>query len=434
MGVNPHHFPMRLPRNLPSKQLSPAVESVVSSFLSFVGDRRRYTYEELEEVALRCPIAAASVDARIHLTLTAMGDFTHSEEAIAADVKTQLTQMKGDWNTKLKEMSPIAYGFSLTEKYYKNFKMGAGIGGLQRLNPQRIRFEGSTAGIEQIQYCARDGRDIKIPYSSVIHFRNQSHLLLDSTDPRGVGVLERMRPLYEAYNLMLVAIVLASQRQATPIIYQKTNISSQVPLLNSAGQPIKDSAGKIVVVNAGTQARAALEELENSSVLVGDRLDEFGVLAAQTDGKLLLSAIDFILGQIAMCALVPRTLMMSNVGGTGDSSLIEGQIKMFRQTIEWDLKTLTGGLIEYLFKPMLQWNYGELEDYGDFAVNEEQMINASQMITAISNAVSGGALAGWGENAADRIRELAGITGEKQEVAESPGGLPVVGDGVEEGI
>jgi hypothetical protein len=405
-------FLMRLPQTLPSKLLSPAVENLVGTFLSFVPDRRRYTYPELEEIAIRCPMAAAAIDVRIHLTLSAMGDYQHEEEEIAAEMNSSIGMMGGSWADKLADvLGFLPYGFSFTETAYRNFGSGAALAGLQTLNQSRCRFEGKSGAIESVLYVDITGKETKIPYVSGLHLKNQAHLLLNSSDPRGISILERMRPYYEAYNLMLAAIVLASQRQATPILVQKTNISSTLPLLDASGRPMLNVDGTPMLISAGQQAKDALEQVENSSVLVIDRLDELEAIAQQTDGKLLLSAIDFILGMIAQCALVPRSLLLTNAGGVGDSTLAEAQTAVFRQIIERDVSKLSGGLIEYCFKPVLKWNHGEMDDYGSFAVNEEKMGSAAQLIGAIATAVSQGALAGFESDAANRIKELAGIGG-----------------------
>lgn len=403
---------MRLPQTLPSRLLSPAVESLVGTFLSLIPQRLRYPYVQLEEVVIRCPMAAAALDARIHLTLSAMGQYQHEDETIAAEVNGAIRMMGGSWADQLADvLGFLPYGFSFTETAYKSFGSGAVLAGMQTLNQSRCQFEGKSGAIESLVYRDATGTDKRIPYRSGLHLKNQAHLLLNSSDPRGIAILERMRPYYEAYNLMLSAIVLTSQRQATPLLIQKTNIASTMPMLDASGRPLLNGDGTPILISAGQQAKDALEEVENSSVLVIDRLDEIQSIAQHTDGKLLLGAIDFILGMIAQCALVPRSMLLTNAGGVGDSTLAEQQSQVFRQIIERDVQKLSGGLIESVFKPALEWNHGQMEDYGRFAIVEEKLGVAAQLIGAIATAVSQGALAGFESNAADRIRELAGIRG-----------------------
>jgi hypothetical protein len=356
-------------------------------------------------------MAAAALDARINLTLSAMGEYTHAEEHIVDEVRRAISGMAGSWGDRCADvMSYIPYGFSFTETAYRGFAGRATLAGMQTLNQSRCRFEGKGGAIEWVIYQQRDGREIKIPYTSGLHLKNQSHLLLDSSDPRGLAVLEKVKPLHDAYEIMLVAIVLASQRQATPIIIQKTNLSSMLPMLDSSGRPILGSDGQPILISAGQQAQEKLEELENGSVAVIDRLDEIQAIAQQTDGKLLLQGIDFLLGMMALSVLMPRSMLLTNAGGVGDSTLADAQHKILRQVISRDVKKLGEGLIESVIRPMLEWNYGEMEDYGSFPVKEEGLSNAAQMIAAISTSVSQGALSGFESDASTRIRQLAGIS------------------------
>jgi hypothetical protein len=407
---------LRLPVSLPSKLIAPSVESLIDRVLNLVPQRRSYSFAELEECVIKNPMVAAALDARIHLTLSAIDDYRNSDPAIEDEVRKSIEQISGSWNDKCAEiLGYIPYGFSFTEKKYASFGSGAVLSGLQTLNQSRLYFEGSSGEISFVVYRGVDGIERRIPYTSGLHLKNQSHLLLDSSDPRGIASLERIRPLHEAYNIMLMALVLAAQRQATPILVQKTNLTSQVPLLDPTGRPALDSNNRPILINAGEQARRELTSLENGSIAVIDRLDDLMAIAQQSDGKLLLQGIDFLLGMMALSVLMPRSMLLTNAGGVGDSTLADAQYKILKQVIAQDIAKFSDSMVESVFRPMLDWNHGSLEDYGYFPIKEEGMINAAQMISAISSSVSTFATdpdidPEFKTNAVDRIRQLAGIS------------------------
>lgn len=385
---------MRIPAALPSRYIAPEVESLVGKFLNLARRKQYYSYSELESVIEFNPMVASAFDSRISLTISALGDYTHPDEAIQDDVRLQIANMDGEWgDIAANIMSYVPYGFSVLEKRYSGFGEKAVLRGMRRLNPDRCRFEGRNGQIEHVVYTNIHGEEARIKYPAVLHITNQAHLKLDGTDPRGIPALQRIKPLHDAYNLMLAALVVASQRQATPITVLKTDLGAKTPMLDAQGRPLLDTNGVPILIDAGEAAQEQLANLENGSSIAISREDEFIAVTQQSDGKLLLQGIDLLLGMMSLSALVPRSLQLTNAGGVGDATLADAQYKVFKELIALEIKRLSGALIESLIKPMLQWNYGDLDDYGTFPVIEEKATEASQIITSIGNAISNGAIA-----------------------------------------
>ena len=384
---------MRLPASLPSQFVSAEVENLVGQFLRITA-HRKYSLQELERIVICNPMVSSAVNARIYMTIGAMEQYTHPDQKIQEEVRKSIVGMEGTWIDKLAQiMGYIPYGFSITEKKYANFGGKAVLGGLRSLNQSWVSFEGEGK-IEKVLYPKTRDRTSygEIKYPGVIHLKNESHLLLDCTDPAGIAALERIAPLHEAYCLMLSALVIACDRQATPIMVYKTDIASMVPELDAMGRPVLDDNGRPVLISAGDAARAGLEELKNGSGVAIDRMDELMSIANQSDGKLLLQAIDLMLGMMSLAVLVPRSLQLTNAGGVGDATLADAQQKVFMQIIHFEVNKLSDALVDGLIRPMLEWNYGQLETYGHFPVRQDRAFDAAQQITAVTNAISGGAI------------------------------------------
>ena len=402
---------MRLPANLPTKFRSPQVEALVGALLG--GNRRiaSYSYREMESALINNPPLNAACEVRIALTLAALGGYTHDSEEIQAEVNRAIANYKGNFQDDISRiLSYLPYGFSYTEVAHQVTRDGgAALKGFRTLNQVRTGFKTGKSEIETVEYQGQDTDVVAIPYETGIHLTNQPYLLL-SNNAKGLSIMDRVMPFYEAYNLLLAALVIAGQRQATPILVGKTDTSTPSYLLNPDGtQMISPSTGLPVMVYQGDQMRDKLEEVQNGSVLVIDRLDEVMAIVQQTSGEMLLNTLDFLTRMMLLGFLIPTTTVWTSPSGVGDAGLAKHQGEVVQDVIRRDVAKLADALVEKAIKPEIIWNHGEQDSYGSFPVKEKELLEASQMIMAIAGAVRQGALSGSEPEAAERIKKLAGI-------------------------
>ena len=368
---------MRLPKTLSSKLLTPAVESIVGQFLALARDyplKRRPV--DLERIIRTNPAVSAASEIRtVLLPLLMMGDYTHPNPTIEDEVRRELVALKGSWRAAVAKMGSYQnYGFSYTEVAYRVTMAGCGLSQMRTLNPQYTNFWGTMGNIKTVIYSApqqmaTSGAWVEIPYESGIHLVNQEYFTL-GYDPKGIALLDRVAPYVDVFNIMMAALSLASNRVATPLLVGKTNTSAQQMVTDSDGQPQLDPiTGTPLLINAGEKFKQELEQAENGSVLVIDLMDELAEVAqSQRGGEVITAGLDFILQQIMMCFLVPQTSIGMSASGVGDSGLSEQHQQMLLMAVRSDLEVITEGLIESLLRPMIEWNHGILDSYGEFPI------------------------------------------------------------------
>ena len=383
---------MRLPKTLSSKLLTPEVQSLVGQFLALA---RNYPLKrspfELEKIIRTNPAAAAASEIRtVLLPLLMLGEYTHDDPAIQDEVRRELVALQGSWRGAVAKMGSYQnYGFSYTEVEYRITLAGCGLSRLRTLNQQYTNFQGLQGDIINVIYATPQAMQftingwVTIPYPSGIHLVNQAYFTL-GYDPKGIALLDRVAPYVDAFNLMMGALALASNRQATPLLYGKTNTSAQQMVFGDDGRPTLDPAtNQPILVNAGEKFKQDLEQVENGSIAVIDLQDELGAIAQSQRGTLIQDAIQIVLQLIMMCFLVPQTVIGMSASGVGDSGLSDAHQRMLIMAVESDLAVISEGLIESLLRPMLEWNHGQLDNYGHFPITKPRDSAAVQALLAI---------------------------------------------------
>lgn len=383
---------MRLPKTLSSKLLTPEVQSLVGQFLVLAGvDPLKRSPFELEKIIRTNPAVAAASEIRtVLLPLLMLGEYTHDDPAIQDEVRRELVALKGSWRGAVAKMGSYQnYGFSYTEVEYRITLAGCGLSRLRTLNQQYTNFQGLQGDILNVIYATPQAMQftvngwVTIPYPSGIHLVNQAYFTL-GYDPKGIALLDRVAPYVAAFNLMMAALALASNRQATPLLYGKTNTSAQQMVFGEDGRPTLDPAtGQPLLVNAGEKFKQDLEQVENGSIAVIDLQDELGAIAQSQRGTIIQDGIQVILQFIMMSFLVPQTAIGMSASGVGDSGLSDAHQRMLLMAVESDLAVISEGLIESLLKPMLTWNHGILDSYGYFPIAKPKDSAAVQALLAI---------------------------------------------------
>lgn len=332
---------------------------------------------------LRQPWIAGAAEARILLSLSYWGKYTHEDRKIEASMRSQIARMPGTFRTYLGQMMAHQYcGFSLIEKWYKIEGRKAAIAGLKWVDPRYVKF--SLNKDNELVVTFRKGL-LKIEIKDYILLKNQPYFN-PGNSPYGVASLERVLPYWEQNRLVMMAMAIAAQRQATPLLVGKTSGGTE---------------------QAARDLLAQLETARNSGALVIDALDEIQAIAQQTDGALFVSMLRIIRQGILMTFLIPETVLGQGESGSGDSNLNKGHSAILRMAARAQTETVQEEVIETWLRPVLEFNYGNLEDWGSFAIGRDEPENVPNLINALVGAVEKGV--GDAERTAERVAELGGL-------------------------
>ena len=392
--------------------LAPAVEKLVSKILTQVTSEDKYSVDDYYQMIRRSTDVAAALMVRLSISLKFLGEYQNPEPTLQEFVLKNLEQMQGSFALNVAQMlSAKPYGWSFTEKVFRLKGRQWYLDRLQLVDPRRYVFEGSLGKIEQLRYRPTGGgEDIIMPYEDGIHLINEEFLTLGG-NPYGIPMCKRAYLYYEAMKIVFGALLFASQRQAAPIIYGKTNTNETTVFLNADGTAmLNSSTGEPIEVYRGYSLKQALKDIENSSVLVIDIAEELDVLQQQTNGVFLLNLVEYLQEMIHLSFLAPQTVLSAATRGRagGDSNLNQGHRQTLEDIARLDMANTKEVLLEKVIRPLIEYNFGEQEDYGSFPDPEEPE-DAPKLLDAIASSAEAQIFGEIDEHVVNRARTLANI-------------------------
>lgn len=362
--------------------LTPLVTSVGNS-LGFSSHSIAPKTVETYAIMLKQPWIAAAAKTRILLMLSYLQQYSHPDEAIALEVRKQLSELTGSFKTYQSKMaSCVYYGFSCTEKWHAIEGKKAKLIGLNWIDPRFIRFKLKTDLSLETRY--KKG-DLDIELTDYIHLKNEEMFNLGN-NPVGVSILDRAIPFWEQYRLVMLSMAIAAQRQATPLLVGKTNAGTD---------------------EAATVMLQKLEEARNSGVMVIDALDDIMAIAQQTDGAFFVSVLRILRQGILMSFLIPETILGQGESGSGDSNLNSGHTEILRMSSRAEAAIFGDELIEQMIRPIVEFNYGDIGEWGHFPLRADEPSDPNGLITALQKGVESAILDS--EKVSARISELSGL-------------------------
>jgi preprotein translocase subunit SecG len=332
---------------------------------------------------LRQPWIAAAAKVRIMLMLSYLQEYKHEDTKIEEDIRTQFKELPGSFKTYQSQMASALYcGASITEKWHSVAGKKAVLAGLNWVDPRYIRYKINDSGDLEIRF--KKG-DLDILLEDVIHIKNDEEFNFGN-NPAGVATLDRAVPFWEQYRLVMIAMAIAAQRQATPLLVGK----------NSRGT--EESTNKFL---------DTLEKARNSGVVVIDIEDAIESIAQETDGAFFVVVLRVLRQSILMSFLVPETILGQGESGSGDSNLNAGHTKILRMNSRTEAGIFGEKMIEQIVRPIVQFNYGSVGDWGSFPLRMDEPDDPNGLITALNKTVEQTILGA--DEAVNRIRELAGM-------------------------
>lgn len=391
--------------------LSPKVQSLVSTWIGMVQQSDRNLISTYVEMIKDSPVASAANDLRILLGVSMLDKYQNPDTDIQDFVRNSINSMQGSWLNVLAEMLTfIPFGKSFSEVSYSIKKRQANLDIIRTVDPRYYWFEGFNGQISRVHYLRFT--DIYIPYENGIHLVNQPYLALGG-DPHGVAICRRAYPYWELMKIINACMAIASERQATKLLVGKTDTANNsVTMINpETGQPYIDPAtSEPRLFNQGYVMSNSLQNIKNNSYAVIDIADEILAIGHETDGSFFTNVLGYLESMIMLCWLVPRTVTGTGTVSSGDSNLNEGHQNILKLVTRSQMEIVGESLIEQAIRPMLEFNFGELEDYGCFPVINEDNTDTITLLNVINNCVSTGTFSKNDLDVINKMRELAGIT------------------------
>ena len=362
-------------------------------------------------MATTSPVIGSALQVIALMAVEGLGDYTHPDENIQAFIRTNFEQMAGSLALSIEElMSAYPLGYAVSQWGIEQRDGQWMLQDIQILHPADYHFEGKRGKIESIKWRG-SGDEVAIPYGGedgrVIHCVNARHLSFRS--PTGIATLKRINAAWKAWKIVVGEMLVAAQRQATPILAGYSDSAVSVPLYGPDGRtPLVDEAtGEPVVVPAPVALLEQLSNLDNRSVISTDLQNKIEAIASQVGGDFFFKALTYLQQLQLMGLIFPETILTST--GVGDSNLNKGQRTTLGQVIESLLSQIKESLIENCIRWLIYWNFGEQESYGSFVVPEDDDTNRIELFAALNNAVSSGWFSAADLEVLNKGRELVGL-------------------------
>jgi len=392
--------------------LSKEVERLTNSIINEISNLDNVSINEYLLMATTDPIVGAGIEVPMLMGALKLGEFTHEVPDIQSWVRQNFVNMQGSLQLSFAEMwqaKPFGHSWSEISCEPKNGSWM--LQSIMAVDPRYFRYAGAIGKIETIRYRTVPQGLVNIPYEKGIHIVNGRHLNI-GRDPYGFAECKKAYPYWKAKKIILAAMVIAAQRQATPLLVGKTDLESSFELVDSFGNIlINEETGLPIRGRAGDRMKSALEQIENQSVLVIDRnIDEIVAIAQQTDGAFFLNVLRFLNSQILMAFLMPETVITTgSQGASGDSNLNAGHGAILDLVVSSFTQQIKERLIEDVCRFLICNEFGEQASYGQFKEPEQDKTDAVALLGAISGASISGVLGGNDIEVINRSRGLAGI-------------------------
>ncbi|MEO0852889.1 MAG: hypothetical protein AAFY15_05230, partial [Cyanobacteria bacterium J06648_11] len=328
-------------------------------------------------------------------------------------IRENLENMQGSFEQSLAEVygvSPIGwYSGEISWRTTGAEPASTCLQSLVALDPRRYTFRGTRSNYQDVLYRTQDGREVPIDYKTkILHVVNKGYLSFRK--PTGIADCRLAAAAWRAWKLIVAQTVIAGQRQATPII-MGTSPDTLIPLVKANGQPVIGADGLQVRVPATQKMSEALKKLsENANYLSLVEGSDAKVLNAQTNGQFFMDLLDYFQRLMLLAFMVPETLFSVGRGGLGNAGIAESHEKIMRMQLRTITKQIKSQLKEQIIRPLLTWEFGEQESYGNWAEPESHEENRIELFSAITQAIAGGAMSIADMDVINRHRELAGIS------------------------
>lgn len=401
-------------------KLANAVEQFANDLLQEVAPASdRGTIDEFIDFLTTSPRGAAAAEVKVLNLLQRMGEWQHPDPDIQAHIEEQWAQMDGSLRIAYAEMATAPMvGWASVERAIRDPKKSGPQDGrwwlesLMLVPPARHKFEGTRGEISGIRYYPDGARDFPIPYDRIVHVVNRRHVAALTDRPMyGVADCRLAYAAHQAWKIVINEALIAGQRQATPIIVGLADDNKQVPLYDERGVPLRDLlTNQIIAVPAPEKLKRELQSLNaNGGVISASLGSEIQSLNQQTDGKFFMELLHYLDRTMLHAFLVPFTVLEEGVAGLGNAGLAQEQLNNMRLMLDSIAEQIQDELLEKVIRPLITWNFGEQESYGQWMPPSEQDENRIELLDVLTQSFASGLYSSTDLEFLNRHRELAGI-------------------------
>ena len=325
-----------------------------------------------------------------------IGTYNHENEKIREVVDRSIESIKGTMTEVRRGIlrDSFVYGFGVGEFTLKSENGKWILSSIQILDPTSIqfrmeKFDDNSYGVGAvIQQTGME--EIEIPAGKCI-----IKTYGDSTTPYGRSLLRRCYRWWSFKNAIPKLWGVALERFGTPLFHALADDKKTRKELDTA-----------------------LANLNSRSHVVTDTKTEIKAIASTNEGM----SSGYIAAQEQCDKMIYRAMFMPSLLGSGENggsySLGQVHFELFNATAAALAEDYIDTELEQLWRPIIEWNFGEQEDYGSFMINDETpMSEKLAMSSMLLNLAQAGVI--FPDSDREWIRESLGLP-DMEEGAVSP--------------
>jgi len=319
------------------------------------------------------------------MALSRLGDYCHEDEAIQDFINSQLEGIEGVFTSILGELmqSAFAYGFGIGEKLWKPGPEGVSLRGVQLLHPDTITLDIYTDGpdknrLKSIRQFFRESYQAEIPVDKAILYTHRGQF----GNFYGRSRLAAAYRWWYIKDKVLKSWAICAERYGTPYTYAKMREGAGNRQFNVSGQTLNglEYMGKVLDSMGDTGSMVLTEDVESFEVKY----------APASLGDCFEALVAFCNTMIYRALGLPA--LITDTGKTGSYSLAKQHFEALVLTLERILTEATDCVIEQLIRPLVTYNFGEQEDWGEFASAPLQTEDELAVSEVVSNLVASGVI------------------------------------------
>lgn len=329
--------------------------------------------------------------------ISRIGSYSHENEKIKELVDNCIESVRGTMTDIRRAIlrDSFAFGFGVGEFTIKSVNSQWLLSSVQILDPvdttfKMQQFEDNSFGIGYVvQKNTGGGNDIEIPAGKCL-IKSYG----DTKTPYGGSLLRRCYRWWSFKRAIPKLWAVALERFGMPFLH-----------------------GKASTKKVGEELENALMNMNSRAYVVTDKDSEITAISSIGSGGTGYSEAEKVCDTMIYRAMFLPSLLGGGENG-GSYALGNVHLELFNATAAALAEDYIDVELEQLWRPIIEWNFGEQENYGDFAINDavptEEKNVISHMILNLANAgvVDPMSDRGW-------IREILGLP-EIEESAVTP--------------
>ena len=315
-----------------------------------------------------------------------IGAYSHEDERIKELVDVSIEKIQGTLTDIRRSIlrDSFAYGFGVGEFTVKNVVGQWLLSNVQILNPSSVEFqmtqrEDKSYGVGYVVQKA-GMEEVKIPVGKCL-----IKTYGDKSNPYGKSLLRKCYRWWSLKKAIPKLWAVCLERFGTPILHGKTKDRDARKMLTEA----------LMNLNSRSYITTDLDSAIQAIFTPSGAISSNYVQALEICDKMIYRAM-----------FLPSLLGSGENGGS--YSLGQVHFELFNATCSALAADYVDAELEQLWRPLIEWNYGEQESYGDFMINDE--VTSSEKLT-LSNIFLNLSNAGILSPESDRewIREMLGL-------------------------